>query len=363
MASYRKLPSGKWQATVRTPTGRRTRTDQYKAVVRTWAEEEEARVRRGQWTDPHDGRATVGEWWARWVAARHVELATERREESHWRVHIEPRWGSVQLAHVTAWDVETWATSMSKAGVGATTRGQVLRLLRMLMAEATRHRLIPADPTAGVKIPTPPKRVDRILTRSEWDVLDDASGQDPFIRTLLFAGARWAEAAGLHAHRVTLLPPADDGQVRSQLRVAETVRRDGTIKPEPKSEAGKRPVPIVPRLQESLAPLVAAASAGPCTCCDPALPAGLLFPAPDGGPLDYSNWRRRVWVPTLRKARLADPQPTPHQLRHTFGTWLAEGRVPPHEIAALMGHSTLRATERYLHAGDGRYGRAVAALL
>src|SRR5574340_1100919 len=39
-----------------------------------------------------------------------------------------------------------------------------------------------------------------------------------------------------------------------------------------------------------------------------------------------------------------DPQPTPHDLRHSFGSWLAEAGVPPHEIQALMGHSTLRAT-------------------
>ena len=59
---------------------------------------------------------------------------------------------------------------------------------------------------------------------------------------------------------------------------------------------------------------------------------------------------------------LADPQPTPHDLRHSFGSWLAEAGVPPHEIQTHMGHSTLRATERYLHSGDGRFARALTAL-
>lgn len=343
MAAYRRLPSGLWQATIRTPKGRRTRTDVYKAVVRTWADDEEAKIRRGEWADPRDGRLTLDQWWQQWSAARDVELATQRREESHWRVHIRPRWGDVRLGQVTAWEVEGWATAMAKAGVGLTTRGQVLRLMRTLMAEATRHRLIASDPTSSVRIPAPPRHVDRILTRAEYDRLE-AGVPDPamvaMLRLLVYAGLRWAEAAGLHAHRVDL--------GRQQLEVVETLRRDGSVKPGPKSAAGRRLVPVLPLVAEALEPL---------------LGDGLVFRAGGGGgPLDYTNWRRDVWVPARDAAGLADPQPTPHDLRHTFGSWLAEHGVPPHEIAATMGHSTLRATERYLHAGDGRLERARLAL-
>lgn len=343
MAYLRRLQSGLWQATIRDPQGRRhTRTDPLKAVAKAWAEESEARMRRGEWTNPQDGRKTVGQWWEQWSANRNVELATARRNESHWRVHVKPRWGDVPLAQVTAWDVEGWATSLAKAGVGATTRNKVLQLLRTLMGEATRHRLIAADPTATVKIPAEAKHVDRFLTRAEWDRLDAATDRDVLVRCLLLAGLRWAEAAGLHGHRVDL--------ERRQLLVVETVRRDRSIKPQPKSAAGWRIVPLTDALVEGLTPLVRAR------------PGGLLFPATDGRALDYSNWRRDVWLPAVARADLADPQPTPHDLRHTFGSWLAEANVPPHEIAALMGHSSLRATERYLHAGDGRWTRALDAL-
>ena len=33
---------------------------------------------------------------------------------------------------------------------------------------------------------------------------------------------------------------------------------------------------------------------------------GYVFVGPDGGPLDYTNWRRRVWIPATQKAGLAD---------------------------------------------------------
>jgi integrase len=70
-----------------------------------------------------------------------------------------------------------------------------------------------------------------------------------------------------------------------------------------------------------------------------------------------------VFVPARDAAALADPQPTPHDLRHSFGSWLAASNVSPTDIMALLGHSSLRATERYLHAGDGRFERAVKALI
>jgi integrase len=45
-----------------------------------------------------------------------------------------------------------------------------------------------------------------------------------------------------------------------------------------------------------------------------------------------------------------------HDLRHTFGTRLAEANVPVHQIADLMGHSDYRMTQRYVHAsGAGKF--------
>lgn len=40
---------------------------------------------------------------------------------------------------------------------------------------------------------------------------------------------------------------------------------------------------------------------------------------------------------------------TPHTLRHTCGTWLAQQGVPLWQIAGWLGHSDLRTTEMYAH--------------
>jgi integrase len=107
---------------------------------------------------------------------------------------------------------------------------------------------------------------------------------------------------------------------------------------------------------------------------------GLLVTSPDGVALNYSRWYSRVWRRALDGrpeysgrqghrpraavpgAGLIDPQPTPHDLRHTFGTRLGEQGVPAHEIMSLMGHESLKSVERYLHAGDGRHDRAREAI-
>ena len=40
----------------------------------------------------------------------------------------------------------------------------------------------------------------------------------------------------------------------------------------------------------------------------PLVDAGCLFPAPEGGPIRPSNWRRRVWAPTVHKGSPGAPR-------------------------------------------------------
>lgn len=52
-----------------------------------------------------------------------------------------------------------------------------------------------------------------------------------------------------------------------------------------------------------------------------------------------------------------------HDLRHTFGTRLAEADVSPFKIAELMGHSNIKQTGRYVHPSDGGKEQAVESLV
>lgn len=67
-------------------------------------------------------------------------------------------------------------------------------------------------------------------------------------------------------------------------------------------------------------------------------------------------------VPGIEPAGLSAPTPTPHDVRHSFGTRLAEAGVEMHDRMALMGHKDVRSGMRYTHSGEARFDRARAAL-
>ena len=50
----------------------------------------------------------------------------------------------------------------------------------------------------------------------------------------------------------------------------------------------------------------------------------LVFPGASGVPIDYHNWRTRIWVPLLKKAGVNG---TFHMLRHFFVTALIQPGV------------------------------------
>lgn len=356
MPYLRKLPSGSWHAVVRLPNGDRVpRTHKLKSVVRAWAEDLENDIRRGDWIDPRNGDTTVGDLWERFAGSRRLELASRRRDESHWRCHVAPHWARTPVGSIVKPDVSAWVVQMEQKGTGAATIEGALGVLRSLLEAAVDALIIRTNPARGVKPPRRNAHLDRVLAQDEDELILSALGPARlFGELLLFCGLRWEEAAAVDREHVN--------QRRHIIHVGPVVERDGTIRPYPKSRAGVRDVPVDDDLWPRLRDRVLATE-----------PGGLLFTTFTGrvkarkgskgpGPLSYPGWRARVWLPALKVADLEDPQPTPHDLRHTYGTRLAEQGVPPHEIMAVMGHERLESVQRYLHAGEDRFDRVRQAL-
>ena len=71
-----------------------------------------------------------------------------------------------------------------------------------------------------------------------------------------------------------------------------------------------------------------------------------VFPNADGGPLDLTNIRVRVWFPTLTRAELKVRNL--YQTRHPFASLMLQAGEDPAWMARMMGHTTTKMLfERY----------------
>jgi integrase len=145
-----------------------------------------------------------------------------------------------------------------------------------------------------------------------------------------YGGLRIGELAGLRRSRVVLL--------RGTVQVAEIVVEVGGVlhMGPPKTRASRRTVGLPRFVVEELAAHLAA----------PGDPEGLVFTAPQGGPLRLPAFRARVWRPAVRAAGLDGLRI--HDLRHTaVALWIAAG-ANPKEVSARAGHSSVSFTlDRY----------------
>lgn len=382
MAWIRQLESGNWAATVRLSNGRRvTETRPLKGQVERWVQKTVEDDSKGRWIDPADSKTPVAELWERFQPARELSKASRKRDESHWRRHVEPEWGGVGAGSILKPDVMAWVAEMKAAGVGAATIQGSLGVLRALLELAVEARLIEFNPASGVKPPRRPAHQDRVLHPDEDAVLLarvlEVGGPTALllVELMLYCGLRYEEATAIRRERVLLK--------RRLLDIGPVQEKDGAIRDSPKSPAGERKVPVDDDLWPRLRDHVMTVQLG-----------GLILTGPRGGPLLYDHFRDRVWQRALlreipmteaesaawraqrraagrrvhksqlvnRVPLLDDPQPTLHDLRHTYATRLGEQGVPHHEMLALLGHENLESLQRYLHASEDRFDRARAAV-
>lgn len=345
MAWCTELGPRRFQGGYRDRKGRKkTKVWPTKTAALTWARDQEAAVRAGTHRDPRAGRMPFGAWWERWYAARVVDESTREKDKSN-TPHVLAKWKTWPLEEIEQLDVQGWVRDMEAAGRGPEAIRQTYLLLSSAMKKAAESGKIPRNPAHGVTLPEGSPQPARDLTVAEQELLlgEFAEPWRAMVETVLFTGMRWGEIAGLHCHRLDL----DRGVVR----VVETLRKNGSIKPHPKGRKSLRELPLAPRVVEALRPV---AAARPAT--------GLLFVGARGGRLHYSSWSRRVWMPAVRRSEIAEPYPTFHDLRHTYATHLESNGVDVRVIQELLGHQSLRTTEIYLHVPADAAARVLAAL-
>jgi integrase len=227
---------------------------------------------------------------------------------------------------------------------------QILKAALALAAEDHEFRP-PAMPTGlqrqrdrARKTVLAPDEVSRLLNAAREDLDKGVYVAFPFL-----AGTRPSEQLGLLWDDVNF--------EASVIHVRRIQMRYGSLSEFTKTAASVRSIPMSPLLREMLL-----AWRVRCPRRDGALER--VFPAPGvarawplprlggGGPLVYGNFRKRYWVPTLK--RLGLPAVTPHSARHSFISVLQAQGVEVGLVAKLAGHKNAVVTlSHYTHAMRG----------
>lgn len=158
-----------------------------------------------------------------------------------------------------------------------------------------------------------------------------------------WTGCRWQELAGLLRENLDL--------EAGKLHVRTVVERGASdLKSFTKSDAGYRTISLPERLVEVLRFHLAGAPES-----------DLVFPGPEGGPLHEGNYRRRQWLPAVKRAGL-EPLSF-HDLRHTHTSWLIAAKWPEFQIVKRLGWTDSRMLYRvYGHLFDNDDEALVKAL-
>lgn len=309
-----------------------TRTFSTKREAITWEASQRADRARGVWLDPRFDRVTLDALAADWLEANPAKRAsTYTRDEIALRRHILPALGDKQVRRLTPdlvqRTVNGWTDQMAPRSVRRT-----YGVLRAVLNLAVDRDLLARTPCRGIRLPATQHESRRVVNGEEVAALSRAAGDHgPMVLLGVVLGLRWGEVAGLRVGRLDFL--------RGTLAVAEQVTRGhggAPVAGPPKSEAGRRtlavPAPLMGILSDHLA-------ARDLTGADPD---AYVFATAAGGPLHYSNWRRRVWVPATETAGL--PGLTFHDLRRANATALVADGVDLKTAQTRLGHSDPRLT-------------------
>lgn len=244
--------------------------------------------------------------------------------------------GITDFAKIEALTVEDFLVSLSVRGFAPTSVNQHLQGVRVLVKHLVKQRVLSCDVTADIKSLKTAQRLPPTLSRGEVERLLNAP--DPadsmFLRNKALvemaygSGVRISELVGLNEDDLSL-----DGQ---SARVIGKGDRERMV---PVSQVAAS---FVAQYRAHVRPHLVHENS----------PTDALFLSRSGRRLDRSNgWR--VVKECAERAGLIR-KVCSHSLRHSFATHLLAGGADLPSLQALLGHTSILSTIRYLHVDPTR---------
>lgn len=283
---------------------------------------------------------------------RTFKPSTARNYEGALRRHVQPHVGGFPVSSFRRGDVQRLVDAIAAESSPEHAR-HALAALSGALRVAERYGELDGNPCVGVTVParTDIREAARFLTDAEAVRLAAAAEADDLERgrslaaslvaLLLGSGIRIGEARALvwGADGLDL----DAGFVRVRRSMDRALAVDGAYPvTEPKSRKSRRDVPLPPAdvARLKLHRLASGRRDG-----------ALVFVTASGRPLSADGLARTTWERLMTGAKLADPAPTIHDLRHTFASHALAAGLSIHAVADLLGHSDAALVlRRYGHA-------------
>jgi len=265
-----------------------------------------------------------------------LRRSTQAAQRAAYRAYIRPTFDGKKLDQIGQRDVQEWVDNLRGKGLAPATVRKAYQIMAKIMGAAVDADVIQRSPCRRIQLPTDEHREMRFLTAAEVGRLAEA--MDPRYRALVLLGAygglRIGEMAGLRKSRVQI----PKGLVIVDQTLSEAAGRLD-FQP-PKTKASRRSVKLPRSVADELGAHIGRWSGEG--------PDGLVFTAPEGGPLRLATWRRRFWQKAVVAVGL-EPLRV-HDLRHTAVTlWIATG-ANAKAVSVRAGHASVSITmDRYAH--------------
>jgi integrase len=332
------LPSGRYRA--------RRKTDGKYRSIGTFATEEEARLALQQPAKAPQGALLLATFGEEWLKRRRGEISDYRNDEQRWRLYIEQRIGQLPLRKIRRADVKDWLRELRQLGLATQTRKNARTVLSQCLEDAVDRELIETNPVRGIRF----KRREEARTHEPWTILYpdeqlallEAVPSDEWhtVAFALGAGVRNSEQWHLQVSDVSL----DE-------RVA-IVRRSTKGGP---TKSGK--IRSVSLFGVALEAARVALERQKYAC-------PYVFPSPRTNDRRYDTSHPSRWHKWVKAAGITRNVRW-YDLRHTCATSLLAGwwgrKWNLDEVRQLLGHSSVKVTERYAHLLDETLRRAGAS--
>lgn len=293
--------------------------------------------------------ATFEQFATKWLieyAEPRVKPSTLDGYQRYLEGHVVPAFGAIPLTRLTTGHIQDFVSGLQARGLSPKSINNYLVPLKLMLKHAVRWGYLASNPADGVeRARVTPKEMQALTPEQVRALLAVVAPEDSlFFTTAVMTGLRRGELLGLQWRDV-------DFDAR-QLRVARSVWRGEFISP--KSKRSTRRVDLTPSLLEAFAgarPLGRIEDTG----------TSLIFPGPNGRPLDPDNLVKRRFLPALERAGV--PRIRFHDLRHTYASLLIAAGEHPKYVQAQLGHASIQTTlDRYGHLLPGAYSHGGARL-